>query len=181
MATYTIGFPSSPDTATTPSSASTAAATSHSASTPYTHVGTVPATPRCPPRWSEPARRAEPAAQQLCCICGAACQAPLTRARVSLDRLRAWRLVHQHMSEAFLASRRPMPSPPSRALSTLTAFPSMRGALWSADKARYASKLTVQGLVKPSPSVEPTSGQGVQRCVTGDEAKRRHLAEQCWR
>src|SRR5207244_4358803 len=43
---------------------------------------------------------------------------------------------HQSTCEAFLASRRCMPCPTSRALSALTAFPSMREVLCSAGKTR---------------------------------------------
>ena len=46
----------------------------------------------------------------------------------------------QRMREPFLASRRIMPSPPSRAISALTTFPSTQDVLCSAGKARRASR-----------------------------------------
>jgi hypothetical protein len=50
----------------------------------------------------------------------------------------------QRLCEALIASRRSMPSPTSRAISALTAFPSTREALCSAGESRSASRLTAQ-------------------------------------
>src|SRR5947209_20244335 len=72
--------------------------------------------------------------------------------------------------ESCIASRRRMPSPPSRALSVLTACPSTREAPWSAGKLRCASRLTTQARCRPRHLIDAPSRRGAHHHVTGHEA-----------
>src|SRR5579884_306480 len=69
--------------------------------------------------------------------------------------------------ETFLASRRRMPSQISHAL---IAFPRTREALWSAGKARCASRLTARARFRLRRLGDVTSERGARRSVTLHQA-----------